>query len=148
MTHIFNVHTLTFTMAHYSRCQEVTLWTRAQTGIMLYVHSMFQADAILPLIASLLVCYTYNSKDRSDYNKAVLLTLPVQREAEVVVLFHATVQDRLHDFLCAIWCKLHCTTSYFPFASPNDETGLMLRKSLIYESGGGHRIVKYRKSQY
>lgn len=29
-------------------------------------------------------------KDRSDYNKASLLTLHVQREAEVVVLFHAT----------------------------------------------------------
>lgn len=37
--------------------------------------------------ASLGVCHICNFKDRSDYNKAVLLTLPVQREAEVVACF-------------------------------------------------------------
>lgn len=40
--------------------------------------------------------HTCSAKDRSDYNKAPLSSLPVQREAEVVVLFHATVRRRGH----------------------------------------------------
>lgn len=92
---------------------------------------MFGAKAILPLILSLSVCHTCNVKDRSDYNKAVLLTFPVQREAEVVALFQATVDHRQRDFLYARWCKLHCATTYVPFASPNEETGLMLLKPLV-----------------
>lgn len=96
---------------------------------------MFEAKAILPL--SLSVCHTCNVKDRSDYNKAVLLTLPARREAEVVALFHATAHHRQHDFLHARWCKLHCATVYVPFASPNEETGLMLIKPHIYESDNG-----------
>lgn len=92
---------------------------------------MFGAKAILPLILPFSVCHTSNVKDRSDYNKAVLLTFAVQREAEVVALFQATVDHGQHDFLYARWCKLHCATTYVPFASPNEETGLMVLKPLM-----------------
>lgn len=52
-----------------------------------------------PVVLHYSVCHTCNVKDRSDYDKAVLLTLPVQREAEVVALFHATAHHRQHNFL-------------------------------------------------
>ncbi len=74
---------------------------------------------------TLTVCHTCNFEDRGDYDKNVLLTLPAQREAEVVALFHATVHHRHHDFLHARWCKLHCATTYVLRASSNGEAGWM-----------------------
>lgn len=86
---------------------------------------------------SLSRCPIGNFKDRSDNNKAVLLTLPVQREAEVVALFHATVHHRHHDFLHARLCTLHCTTTHArppQHTSPNEKAGFILIKPVIYDS--------------
>lgn len=95
---------------HYLTCEVGTLNVCANKR---KFHSMFEPRNISTSNAvclSLSMCHICYFKDRSDYNKAVLLTLPVQREAEVVALFHATVHHRHHDFLHARWCKLHCTT--------------------------------------
>lgn len=79
--------------------------------------------ARLPL--TLRVRCTCNAKDRSDYNKASLLTLHVQREAEVVVLFHATGSTISHMLDGANYiAPLHVSSG-----SPKyRETDLMHRK--------------------
>lgn len=55
-----------------------------------------------------------------------LQILPVQREAEVVALLHATAHHRHHGFLHARWCKLHCVTTNVSLASSNEEVGFVL----------------------
>lgn len=76
------------------------------------VYCMFQLNPPPHAHTQPQVCHICNFKDRSDYNKAPLWTLPVGREGEVVALFHATVHLREHDFGHAIWWKLHFTIHY------------------------------------
>lgn len=101
-------------------------------------HVWGNTEPILPVPLS--VCHTCDAKDRSDYEKAVLWTLPVQGEAEVVTFFHAAVDRRQHDFLHARWCKLCYAITYVPFASPNVETGLMPIKLFLHEGGNGRML--------
>lgn len=75
--------------------------------------------------------HTCSAKDRSDYNKAPLLNLPVQREAEVVVLYHATVCRGGH----AISYMLDGATSSLPRCLPFPEHISTRRETLYCASG-------------